>query len=262
MTWMHSGVAVTVVAVLAASASTVPAAAAPRWRCPLIFGHGGYPKDPGATRKDRIRQANNPSAVRDLRRAGSDGVEADVQLTRNGTKAVMWHNTTTNGLTGRPRAITDLWWSNGPDSLKNRRIARGPYRGERVYTLNEWLSYAASTRTVALLEIKAEARRILAGRHAAAGWREISGPILKRRNAQPIMVYSRDAWIQHELARRLPSLLKGSHARWTDSVVWDEPPPGWTGNVSRWQSILKLRPLSVMTNYPGQYRRWMAGRCR
>ncbi|MFG1943860.1 glycerophosphodiester phosphodiesterase [Nonomuraea sp. NPDC048826] len=267
MTKMHSGVvlaaASAAMAVMAGTALTATAASAAKARrCPVVFGHGGYPEGPDASRKDRIRQANNPSAVKDMRRAGADGVEADVQLTRHGTKAVMWHNTTTNGLTGPRRAITDLWWKTGPDNLRDRRISRGPYKGERVYTLREWLDHARASRSFVLLEIKYQAREILASRqYGEAGWREISGPIRERQHRQPIMVYSTDPWIQSELERRHPELIKGPEARWTDGVAWDEPPPSWRGNQTRWQSILKLRPLSVMTNYPGAYRRWVAERC-
>ncbi|GAA4516169.1 glycerophosphodiester phosphodiesterase [Nonomuraea ferruginea] len=252
----------TAAVVLTTSALTTPAAAAKPPRCPLIFGHGGYPDNPGASLKDRIRQANNPSAVRHMRRSGAQGVEADVQLTKHGTKAVMWHNTTTNGLTGPRRAITDLWWSTGDGNLRSRRISRGPYKGEKVYTLRAWLQHVASVRMIALLEVKPQAKRVLASKaHSAAAWRELSYPLLERQDLQPIMVYSTDPWIQNQLAKRHPSLLKGEHARWTDSVVWDEPPPGWKGNTHRWQSILKLRPISIMTNYPLEYRRWLEGRC-
>jgi glycerophosphoryl diester phosphodiesterase len=257
------GIVVTATAFLAASVLYAPGAAGARkaLRCPLIFGHGGYPKGPDATRKDRIRQANNPTAVDHLRAMGADGVEADVQLTRNGSKAVMWHNHTTNGLTGPRRRITDLRWSTGPGSLSSRRVARGPYEGERVYTLREWLAHAAATHTLVLLEIKPQAKRILGSKaHAAAGWRQIVGPI-RERDGRDVMVYSTDPWIQDQLARRLPDHLRGPHARWTDGVDWDEPPPSWEGNIPRWTSILKLHPVSVMTNYPAEYRLWLADRC-
>lgn len=257
----HTGI-VLAAAVLAAGALAAPASARTAPSCPLVFGHGGYPANPGATAKDRIRQANNPSAVDDMKAWGADGVEADVQLTREGTKAVMWHNVTTNGLTGPNRPITGIWWTAGSDNLKARRIARGPYQGEKVYTLREWLDHVRDAGLIALLEIKPQTRAILADpAYSSAGWRELSGPILERQSRQRILVYSTDPWVQAELARRHPSLLKGSAARWTDSVVWDEPPPSWTGNTVRWQSILKLNPPSVMTNYPAEYRRWLRGRC-
>ena len=236
--------------------------AAERRPCPLVFGHGGYPGRPGATVKDRIRQPNHPRGLADHRRWGADGVEADVQLTRHGTKAVMWHNTTTNGLTGPRRRITELRWSTGPGNLRSRRISRGPYRGERVYTLRQWLDHARRLGLIALLEIKGEAKRILRDpAHAARGWREISRPIRERQRLQRILVYSRDPWIQRRLAERHPDILRGSAVVWTDGVRWDEPPPFWVANVPRWEAVLAKRPYGVLTNYPKQYRRWLTGEC-
>lgn len=261
----NSRIAVTTAATLAVSVLIVPAptAAAQKQRCPLIFGHGGYPKGPDATVKDRIRQANNPSALRDMRRWGADGVEADVQLTKEGTKAVMWHNTTTNGLTGKQQKITGIWWAYGAGNLSGRRIVRGPYKGERVYSLRQWLDHVRPLGLIALLEIKPETKAVLSNpKYAAQGWREISAPIRERQGKQRIMVYSTDPWIQSELAKRHPALLKGSAARWTDGVRWNEPVPSWKGNVPQWQAVLNQSPGSVMTNYPREYRAWLRGKCR
>ncbi|WP_336204268.1 glycerophosphodiester phosphodiesterase [Nonomuraea sp. LPB2021202275-12-8] len=261
-TGISLAVAVLVAAALTPATTALSRTARGAVACPLVFGHGGYPKDPGATTKDQIRQANNPRAVNDMRAWGADGVEADVQLTRNGTKAVMWHNITTNGLTGGNRKITDLWWTAGADNLSARRISRGPYSGERVHTLREWLDHVRFTGLIALLEIKPQARAALSSAaHGAAAWREISAPILERQASQRIMVYSTDAWIQGELDRRHPALLKGPAARWADSAAWDEPAPDWSLNVARWQSVLGQAPPSVMTNYTADYRRWLSGRC-
>ncbi|MEU6717341.1 glycerophosphodiester phosphodiesterase family protein [Nonomuraea sp. NPDC046802] len=236
-----------------------PAAAA---ACPLIFGHGGYPTGTNAWAKDQVRQPNHPRGVNDQKSWGAQGVEGDIQLTKQGTKAVMWHNTSTNGLTGGKQNISDIWWTAGTDNLQDRRIARGPYRGERVYTLREWLDHVKSRGLVALLEIKPEARSSLSDpAYAARAWKEISNPIKERQGAQRIMVYSQDSWIQGELAKRHPALLKGSAARWTDSVAWDEPPAAWAGNVRQWQAVLKQAPKSVMTNYTKEYRAWLSGKC-
>ncbi|MDF2705626.1 MAG: hypothetical protein K0R62_1278 [Nonomuraea muscovyensis] len=230
--------------------------------CPLVFGHGGYPAQPGATAKDQIRQANNPSAVDDMKSWGADGVEADVQLTRDGTKAVMWHNVTSNGLTGAKKKITELWWARGAGALKARRIDRGPYQGEKVHTLRAWLKHVGSTGLIALLEIKPQTKSILASSaHGARAWKEISDPIRERQGSQRILVYSTDPWIQAELGRRHPSMLKGSAARWADSAAWDEPPPAWSANATRWESVLTESPPSVMTNYTRDYRRWLNGKC-
>lgn len=261
MTTTAAAVAVLTVSTLV----TIPSASAATATlpsCPLVFGHGGYPKEPNAWRKDRIRQPNHPRGLDDQKAWGADGVEGDVQLTRNGTKAVMWHNTSTNGLTGPKKNITDIWWTAGSTNLRDRRIARGPYAGERVYTLRQWLDHVRARGLIALLEIKPETKRILADpAHSAAAWREISDPIKERQGSQRILVYSTDPWIQQQLARRHPKLVKGSAARWTDSVAWDEPPPSWRGNVSRWRAVLNQGAKSVMTNYPKEYRAWLSGKC-
>ncbi|MGA4989410.1 glycerophosphodiester phosphodiesterase [Nonomuraea bangladeshensis] len=230
--------------------------------CPQVFGHGGYPTGANPWDRDKIRQPNNPRGLNDQKSWGADGVEGDVQLTRQGTKAVMWHNTSTNGLTGTKQNITDLWWAAGTGNLQSRTITRGPYTGERVYTLREWLDQVRSRGLVALLEIKPETKPILSNAtYAAAAWKEISDPIKERQGAQRILVYSTDTWIQAELAKRHPTLLKGGAARWTDSVGWEEPPPSWTGNTARWQSVLDAAPASVMTNYTKEYRAWLKGKC-
>jgi hypothetical protein len=69
--------------------------------CPEVYGHGGYPASGDTVALDRVRQPNHPRGLAAQRGWGADGVEADVQLTRDGTKAVMWHNTTTGKLTDR-----------------------------------------------------------------------------------------------------------------------------------------------------------------
>lgn len=245
----------------AAPAAASGASAPPR--CPLVFGHGGYPEGANGWAKDQIRQPNNPRALNAHKSWGADGVEADVQLTKEGTKAVMWHNTTTNGLTGKQQKITGIWWAYGAGNLSGRRIVRGPYKGERVYSLRQWLDHVRPLGLIALLEIKPETKAVLSNpKYAAQGWREISAPIRERQGKQRIMVYSTDPWIQSELAKRHPALLKGSAARWTDGVRWNEPVPSWKGNVPQWQAVLNQSPGSVMTNYPREYRAWLRGKCR
>jgi hypothetical protein len=69
--------------------------------CPEVYGHGGYPASGDTVALDRVRQPNHPRGLAAQRGWGADGVEADVQFTRDGTKAVMWHNTTTGKLTDR-----------------------------------------------------------------------------------------------------------------------------------------------------------------
>ncbi|TMR29358.1 hypothetical protein ETD85_32680 [Nonomuraea zeae] len=245
-----------------AAASSAGAGAARLPACPLLFGHGGYPTGADPWTRDQVRQPNHPRGVNDQQTWGAKGVEGDVQLTKQGTKAVMWHNTSTNGLTGGRQLITDLWWAAGTENLQARRITRGPYQGEGVYTLRQWLDHVRSRGLVALLEIKPETRAILSDpAYAASAWKEISDPIKERQGSQQILVYSQDAWIQGELAARHPGLLKGSAARWTDSVAWNEPPPAWTGNTRQWQAVLDAAPKSVMTNYTKEYKAWLAGKC-
>ncbi|MEV0972701.1 glycerophosphodiester phosphodiesterase [Microtetraspora glauca] len=270
-TTMTMGLSVTAAALTAgalvnvspAAASGARTAAAVLPSCPQVFGHGGYPEGANGWAKDQVRQPNNYRAVDAQKAWGADGVEADVQLTRQGTKAVMWHNTSTNGLTGGKQNITDIWWAAGTGNLKGRRITRGPYKGERVYSLREWLDHVRSQGLIALLEIKPETRSILSDpAYAAKAWKEISDPIKERQGSQRILVYSQDSWIQGELAKRHPGLIKGSAARWTDSVAWNEPVPAWSGNMVQWQAVLKQAPRSVMTNYTKDYRAWLKGKCQ
>ncbi len=245
----------------AAPAAASGASALPR--CPLVFGHGGYPEGANGWAKDQMRQPNTMRGLADQKSWGADGVEADVQVTKEGTKAVMWHNSTTHGLTGAQQKLTDIWWTYGAGNLAGRRIIRGPYQGERVYSLRQWLDRARSLGLVALLEVKPETKPVLTNpKFAAQGWKEISDPIRERQGKQRILVYSNDPWIQSELAKRHPALLKGSAGRWTDSVHWTEPAPSWKGNVSQWQAVLDQSPGSVMTNYPKEYRTWLRGKCR
>ncbi|MGW5266237.1 glycerophosphodiester phosphodiesterase [Microbispora sp. NPDC004025] len=259
MTGACAGVALT----LAAAVLAAPAPAADLPPCPLVFGHGGYPKSAGAKAKDAIRQPNVLRAVDDQWSWGADGVEADVQLTRQGAKAVMWHNRTTNGLTGPRQEIRETWWADGPGDLRDRRVARGPYAGERVPTLREWLDHVRARGLVALLEIKKSAAPVLADpAYGPSAWREIVDPVVERQDAQPILVYSRDPWIKAELADRLPGHLRGSAAKWTDGVTWDEPPPPWQLNVPRWQAVFDEAPTSVMTSHTPDYRAWLGARCR
>ncbi|MEV1199928.1 hypothetical protein AB0J07_07960, partial [Microbispora rosea] len=115
---------------------------------------------------------------------------------------------------------------------------------------------------LALLEIKKAAAPVLADpAYGEAAWREIIDPIVERQDAQPILVYSRDKWIKAELADRLPEHLRGSAAKWTDGVQWDEPPPPWQLNEPQWQAVLDQAPNSVMTSHTADYRAWLGGRC-
>lgn len=258
-----------VVGVLAALVPASPAAALPA--CPQIFGHGGYPsgaKGSDTWNRDKIRQPNHPTGIQQQKNWGAAGVEADVQLTRDGTKAVMWHNTSTWGLDGVKRPITEIWWATGGDKLQGRHINRGVYVGETVYTLREWLDSMKSKNMIALLEVKPEAKQSLFNSDPAIksrAWSEILSPIKERYGSQEIMIYSHDTAIWTELQNRVNaqglSAVLRNRPTWTDAVEWEEPPPAWTGNVSKWQQVLNQGPKRVATTYTNDYRKWLTGKC-
>jgi glycerophosphoryl diester phosphodiesterase len=257
------------VGMLAALVPASPAAALPP--CPQIFGHGGYPsgaKGADTWNRDQVRQPNHPTGIQQQKTWGAVGVEADVQLTKNGTKAVMWHNASTWGLDGAKRSISDIWWATGSDKLQGRHINRGVYVGETVYTLREWLGSMASKRMIALLEIKPEARQSLFSGDSSIrsrAWAEILNPIKERYRSQEIMIYSHDTAIWAELQKRVNaqglSAVLRNRPTWTDAAEWEEPPPAWKENVSRWQQVLSQGPKRVATTYTNDYRKWLVGKC-
>ena len=57
--------------------------------CPKVFVHGGYPSGAKPWERDQVRQSNHPRGLAYAKNLGAAGVEADVQLTKDGTKAVM-----------------------------------------------------------------------------------------------------------------------------------------------------------------------------
>ncbi|GAA2207496.1 hypothetical protein GCM10009850_029540 [Nonomuraea monospora] len=246
----------------APSAATLPA-------CPQIFGHGGYPTGANAWERDQIRQPNNPAAIRQYKAWGSAGVEADLQLTRDGTKGVMWHNTSTWGLTGTKKNITEIWWATGDTKLQGRTITRGPFQGERVHTFREWLAAMRSAGLVGLVEIKPEARQSLFSTNAtikARAWAEVLDPVKENIGSQEIILYSHDSGIAAELRSRvtaasLTRVLSGGPV-WPDVTKWEEPPPSWTLNESAWQAALSSGARRIATDYPAQLRTWLAGKCQ
>ncbi|GAA4919423.1 glycerophosphoryl diester phosphodiesterase [Stackebrandtia albiflava] len=239
--------------------------------CPGIFAHGGYPTGPQAWERDRIRQPNNPAALRDYRSMGAVGVEADLQLTRDGTKAVMWHNDTTTALTGSGAHVNTLWWNTGWDRLNGRTIEVGPYRGERVYTLRQYLDAVHGLDMVPLIEIRSPARQSLLHSDSTIrnrAWAEVLDPISERIDRQEIMLYTHNDAIRPELLARAQAaglghvVSYGSHRPvWPDTVPWEEPPPSATGNHPAWQAALDKAPRRMATSWPAQMRDWMKGRC-
>ena len=244
--------------------------------CPVIVSHGGYPTGDNPWERDQLRAPNNPTAVDTLISQGSGGFEADVQLTKVAVgssgevsgKAVMWHNTTTRGLNGTQKNITDIYWDGGSDKLLGRTIQWGPYKGEGVYSLRQWLDHVKSRGAYAELEIKKETHRFLIDGSAAVkekAWSEITDPIVERYQDQPLTVYSHDADIQAALKSRVasgdfPDVLGGA-PDWADSVKWEEPPPSWEGNAESWQASLDKNPARVATSWTPEYKAWLEGRC-
>ncbi|CAM3825595.1 glycerophosphodiester phosphodiesterase family protein [Kibdelosporangium persicum] len=239
--------------------------------CPAVFAHGGYPTGPNAWERDQVRQPNNPTALQDYKNKGASGVEADLQLTKNGTKAVMWHNTSTLRLTGSKADVNTLWWNTGSDKLNGRTIEVGPYKGERVHTFREFLDAARRIGMVPLVEIKGEAKQSLLNADPAirnTGWAEVIAPVRERVATQEIMVYTHDAALKPELTTRftnagLAAVIAGGAHRpvWPDTVAWEEPPPSWTGNQASWQAALDKGPRRMATSWPQQMRTWLNGRC-
>ncbi|MEU7136597.1 glycerophosphodiester phosphodiesterase family protein [Streptomyces sp. NPDC046261] len=252
----------------AAVASTPPGAVAALPACPQVFGHGGYPTGAAPWQRDRIRQPNNPRALAQQKSWGADGVEADLQLTKDGTKGVMWHNATTNGLTGTRRAVTDVRWDTGADRLKGRTITRGPYAGQTVHTFRDWLDAARAKSLIPLVELKGEAGQSLLNGDATVrerAWREVIAPVKERIAGQEIMIYTRNAALKPELARRLDAAglaaTRTRHPAWVDGVRWQEPPPAAAGNHDRWRSTLDRAPRRVATSWTKDYTNWLKGKC-
>ncbi|MEV1169384.1 glycerophosphodiester phosphodiesterase family protein [Nonomuraea sp. NPDC049784] len=259
--------AVSLAALMVASLLTSPSAALPA--CPQIFGHGGYPTGANAWERDQVRQPNNPTAIRRYQGWGASGVEADLQLTKDGTKAVMWHNTSTWGLTGVKKNITDIWWAAGDTALKGRTINRGLFQGETVYTFREWLAAMRSAGMVGLVEIKPEARQSLLSSNASIksrAWAEVLDPVKENYQSQEIILYSHDSALTAELKNRVSAagmtkVLSGGPI-WPEVTKWEEPPPSWTLNENAWKAALESGAKRVATDYTPQFSAWLKGKCQ
>ncbi|MFI6521953.1 glycerophosphodiester phosphodiesterase [Spirillospora sp. NPDC050679] len=253
--------------------------AAPLPACPKVFVHASTPKD---WRKDQIRQPNTLKALSYYRGLGAVGVEADVKLTKvtatGGGKAVMWHNKTTNGLTGPSRTFTDVHFSTGKDRVTGRRVARGPFKGSKVPTLREWLDHARRIGTTPLIEIKPESGVFLVrkGNDAASrkirerAWKELADPIRERHRKQPIMLYSHDPEIRAALQARVragtfPNVTTYLRIAWPEDLKkhpWTEPPSDPRVHRASWAKALKdPGNKGIATDYPKQLIAWLKGRC-
>lgn len=257
-----------IVSVLAAAATVIPAVgpASAAVACPLVYGHGGYPTNGTPYNLDQVRQPNHPKGLADQAGWGADGVEADVQLTKDGTKAVMWHNTGTGKLTGSTANVNTLWWATGADKLSGRTIEVGPYKGQTVYTLREFLNAAKTNGLNVYLEVKTEAAQSLLNADAtikANAWTELLDPVQERYTGQVITMYSSNTSIAAELSTRATARGLGSvltnRPKWTDSVPWEEPALPAADNHAQWASILATGPARVFTSYPREYRIWLNG---
>ncbi|MEV6262661.1 FG-GAP-like repeat-containing protein [Streptomyces sp. NPDC051784] len=243
--------------------------------CPTVYGHGGYPTKADAWDRDQVRQPNNPKALAQQKSWGAAGVEADLQLTKDGTKGVMWHNTTTRGLTGPKADVTEIWWATGADQLKGRTIDHGPYAGETVYTFREWLDSAKSQNMAAFVELKGEAGQSLLNSSASirdTAWHEVIDPIKERIGSQKIMIYTKteNTALKAELEKRIEAAGLGAtltnHPRWVDTIGWEEPAPAASGNYSGWLNRLSRYGLPttsvpMATTWPKELKSWLSGRC-
>lgn len=273
MKWRRWWAAAAGAALLLGTVQAVPAGATAQPVCPTVFGHGGYPTGANPWDRDQVRQPNSAKALAQQKSWGAGGVEADLQLTRDGTKGVMWHNTTTNGLTGTRKAVTELWWATGADQLKGRTITRGPYSGETVLTFREWLDSARSDGLLPLVELKPEAEQSLLNSDTAVrerAWQEVITPISERAPSQEIMIYTHDAALQPELKKHLDAAGLGAaltgHPAWVDSVDWEEPPPAASGNHASWSDSLSrlgspTRSVGMATSWTKDFKSWLSGKC-
>jgi glycerophosphoryl diester phosphodiesterase len=268
-----------IVGVTIAAAS--PAAALPN--CPIIYAHGGYPADNDWT-KDRVRQPNNPQVIDKVNSWGAQGVEGDLQLTKDGYKAVMWHNGKTTHMSGAAKPITDFYWASGADPLNGRTIdsiADFPGRGSRIYTFREWLVYLKTKNMKAVVEVKDSAHDVLFSGDATIknrAWNEIFAPLDDSDTTREIKFTSQDATIKAELFNRLYAANLGYMADnvnrpvWPDKAPWNEGAAGtilnsdgWTpdpsGNYANWQTVLNQNPVAIATSWPKQYAAWLQGKC-
>ncbi|WP_327172102.1 FG-GAP-like repeat-containing protein [Streptomyces sp. NBC_01336] len=244
--------------------------------CPAVFGHGGYPDGADSYDRDQIRQPNHPTGLAQQKSWGASGVEADLRLTKDGTKAVMWHNNTTRGLTGNKFDIAEMRWATGADQLKGRKIAYGPYAGETVYTFREWLDSARSKQMAAFVELKKETKPLLLhGEESVseAAWNEVIAPIAEKAATQRIMIYTLDDELRPELVKRVTAAGLGAslenYPHWIDDPEfhWEEPAPEASYHFAYWQYKLNkygspVNSVPMATSWTSDFTTWLNGKCR
>ncbi|MCO5993999.1 glycerophosphodiester phosphodiesterase [Actinoallomurus rhizosphaericola] len=239
-----------------------PAAATALPRCPYLFGHGGY-----SASNDQILGLNSVKAVDAQKSKSADGVEGDLRFTRDGTKAVMWHNITTNGLTGRSAVVRNSTWT----SLQPRRITRGPYKGERVYTFREWLLELKKQHLQGLVELKFMPQN-------TSAWHELATPLRSTGMASRVILYSTGA--DDHNGKQIVNAVRAKIKAGVLPKVRTQYSPATTKNDVHgvgWQTALKagyyglfvdsgLRSTATgWTRDDSQsavgFRRWAVGRC-
>lgn len=245
--------------------------------CPTLFGHGGYPSGDESWARDKVREPNHPRGLADQKSWGASGVEADLRLTKDGSKAVMWHNSSSRGLSGTKYDIDKMTWATGAEQLKGRTIYDdSPYAGETVYTFREWLESARTLQMAAFVELKKETAPLLLHGEASAleaGWNEIITPLKERATSQKIMIYTLSDELRPELEKRVRAAGLGTmlenHPRWIDDpdFLWQEPPPAASLQYANWQYKLNkfgspVTSVPVVTSWTSDFATWVRGKCR
>lgn len=239
--------------------------------CPEVFYHGGYPTARPGSATDQVRQPNNVQGLTYAKSVGAAGVESDLQLTRNGHIAVMWHNQTSGLLTGSTADVSDLWWSSGDNKLSGRRVARGPFKDSKLLTFEQYLDQAASRGLTPLVEIKSFSTKVLLASDATIrdrGWKQIIDPIKQRIDSQEIMVSTQVESLKAPMRERFAAAgiaqvyeAGPDRPRWPDTVGWNEPPPSYTGNIPSWTTALDEGHRRLATSWAADMVTWLEGRC-
>jgi hypothetical protein len=167
--------------------------------------------------------------------------------------------------------VNSITWATGDDMLKGRTIEVGPYKGETVHTLREFLDAIYEKEMVPLIEIKDSTEQSLLNSDPAirdTGWSELLDPIKERIDRQEIMLYTHDTKLQSDLESRAKAagleavVASGPHRPvWPDTVDWDEPPPSASGNHDSWQAALDKAPRRMATSWPADMHDWLEGKC-
>lgn len=118
---------------------------------PLIIGHRGA---------SAVAPENTMSAFRKAIEAGADGIEFDVQLSRDGVPVII-HDDTLRRTGLRPERVVDL----SAEELQNVDAgswfsSTTEYRGEKIPTLQQLLEDFSNNNALLYLELKCTASRI------------------------------------------------------------------------------------------------------